>query len=289
MSSLDDLLSNVGTVVTKKTSNTTHKKSSSAEITLNYCCDVVLSRSAKKYILGTNQLFPIYNKNMLNGGVHDIQVYLYSALSWNGMLYTDTGAAVHPDEAPDATVGYNCGIRVFNYRGGSPCIAKTRDERTLTVDDWCRLTYNAFLTDKVMPKLWRKAEGGHKFWTPDDGIISALPVSIPMTLETAAEFKNLIGYKSGSSMLMTKIATMLYVYMYDNNIDRLYIGYDYNLTEETETQLIDAYKWSNTHCRRMGSMNHNHLNLFDYVADSRNRKLAIAIKSGTFSEERVFA
>lgn len=287
MSSLDDLLSNVGTVV--KTSSNKKNAKSSAEIKLNYCCDVVLSRDSKKYILGTNQLFPIYNKTMLGGGVYDVQVYLYSALSWKDMLYTDTGAAVHTDEAPDATLGYNCGIRVFNYRGGSPCIARNREERTLTVDDWCRLTYNAIPTDKVMPRLWRKAEGGHKFWTPDEGIISALPVNIPMTLETASEFKHLINYRSGSDMLVTKIATMIYTYMRDNNIERLYVGYDYNLTEETETQLIDAYKWSTTHYRRLGTMEHNHLNLFDYVADSRNRKLAIAVKSGTFSEERVFA
>lgn len=288
MSSLDDLLSNVGTVVTTKQCNNNTRKSSS-EIKLNYCCDVVLTRNKEKYILGTNQLFPIYNKVMLGGGVHDVQLYLYSALTWNDMLYTDTGAAVHPTEAPDATLGYNCGIRVFNYRGGSPCIARNREERTLTVDDWCRLTYNAFPTDKVMPRLWKKADGGHKFWTPDDGIISALPVDIPMTLEVASEFKNIIGYRSGSDMLMTKISTMLYTYMRDNNIDKLYVGYDFNLSEDTETELVDAYKWSNTHYRRLGTLEHNHMQLFDYVAASRNRKLAIAIRSGTFSAESVFA
>jgi hypothetical protein len=289
MSSLDDLLNGVGTVVTKKQSNSNNARKSSSEIKLNYCGDVVLARDKKKYILGTNQLFPIYKKVMLGGGVYDVQLYMYTALSWNDMLYTDAGAAVHPIEAPDATLGYNCGIRVFNYRGGSPCIARSREERTLTVDDWCRLTYNAIPTDKVMPRLWKKADGGHEFWTPDEGFISALPVDIPMTLEIASEFKNIIGYRSGSDMLMTKISSMLYTYMRDNNIDKLYVGYDFNLSEDTETELIDAYEWSNTHYRRLGTLEHNHTQLFDYVAASRNRKLAIAIKSGTFSAESVFA
>ena len=45
-------------------------------------------------------------------------------------------------------------------------------------------------------------------------------VDIPMTLEVASEFKNIIGYRSGSDMLMTKISTMLYTYMRDNNMDK---------------------------------------------------------------------
>lgn len=289
MNDLSDLFSNSGKVV-KKSSNTTANTTSSDEIKLNYCCDVVMTQGTTKYILGTNQLFPIYDINVLNGGRYDVQLYLYAALKWNDMFYTDDGVAVRMDEAPDATLGYNCGIRIFNYKGGSPCIARNKHERTLSVDEWCRLTYNAIPTYKVLPKLWVESENGHKFWTPDRGIISALPVNnIPITLETAREFKRTINYRSASDVLATRVISMLYAYMRDNNVRKLYIGYEYDLASDPETELIDAYSWSNSHCRRVGELPHNHKNLFGHVKDGASRKLAIAVRSGTFSEELVFA
>lgn len=285
---LSDLFSNTGTVVRK--SNTEAKTATADEIKLNYCCDVVLTKNNTKYILGTNQLFPIYDIDVLNGGIHDVQMYLYSALKWNDMLYTDSGDAVRSEEDPDATLGYNCGVRIFNYRGGTPCLPRSKHERTLTVDEWCRLAHNAIPTHKVLPSLWVEAEYGHKFWTPDKGLISALPVnSIPITLETEREFKRTINYRSPSNVLATRVISMLYAYMRENNASRLYIGYECNLVKDPETELINAYDWSTSHCRRVGEIPHNHKNLFGHAKDGANRKLAIAVRSGTFSAERIFA
>lgn len=292
MKDLSDLFSNSGKVVKKSntTANTESNATSSDEIKLNYCCDVVMTQGGTKYILGTNQLFPIYDINVLNGGRYDVQLYLYAALKWNDMFYTDDGSAVRMDEDPDATLGYNCGVRIFNYKGGSPCIARSKHERTLSVDEWCRLTHNAIPTCKVLPKLWVESENGHKFWTPDRGIISALPVNnIPITLETEREFKHTINYRSASNVLATRVISMLYTYMRDNNVRKLYIGYECDLASDPETELINAYAWSNTHCRRVGELPHSHKNLFGHVKDGASRKLSIAVRSGTFSEELVFA
>jgi hypothetical protein len=286
MGDLDDLLKDVATVASNKKER---KNKSSEEIKLNYCADIVLSQDNKKYILGTNQLFPIYTRDILNGGRYDVQMYLYSALSWHDMLYTDYGAAVRPDEDPDATLGYNCGVRIFNYRGGTPCVAKSRHERTLTVDEWCRLTCNSVYTQKVFPKLWVENNGGHEFWTPNKGIIRALPVNIPMTLETIGEFKRKGQYASKTHILMTRLISMLYSYMRDNDIDHIYVGYENNLVADPETKLIDAYKWSANHCRRVGEIQHDHLDLFGEIASSSIRKLMMAVNASTFSEERVFA
>lgn len=289
MSDLTNLLSSVGTVVTKTSSN--NNQTTDSSVKLNYCSDVVITYDAVKYILGTNQLFPIYDLSYINGSVHDIQMYLYTAVKWKDMFYTDLGPAVHPDDDPDAYLGYGGGIDVFNYSGGSPCIANSIHRRDLTIDEWCQLTHNALPTEPkhVLPRLWMKAEGGHKFWTPTEGIISALPVNIPMILESADDFSAMIRYRLGSSCLASKVRSMLYKYMSDHNIDRLYVGYESNLLHEPETHLINSYEWSKHHRRRLGEMPYNEYNFFGSVGDSKLRKLSVAINNGMFDQERIFA
>lgn len=288
MSDLSDLLSNVGTVTTTSSNN---NRAAVEEVKLNYCCDVVLSDGPNKFILGTNQLFPIYDLSYINGAVHNVQMYLYTAVKWRDMLYTDLGPAVHPDDDPDAYLGYGCGIDVFNYDGGSPCIASSICCRDLTIDEWCKITYNALpaAPKHVLPRIWRKAEGGHKFWTPTDGVISALPANIPMILESADEFSAMIKYRLGGSCLAAKVRTMLYNYMQEYGIDRLFIGYEADLLKDPEQHLIGAYDWSKTHRRRIGEMPYNEHNFFGQLGDSRNRQLSVAINNKAFTQERIFA
>lgn len=285
MSSLNNLLASFGSSVNTASSNT----GAADELALNFCCDVVLAKNTNKYILGTNQLFPIHDRNILNGGIHDIQLYVYSALKWRDLVYTENGTAIHPGEDPDIALGYNCGTRIFKYKGGTPCLARHKEERPLTVDEWCRLSYDAIPTDKVFPRLWKKAPGGHLFWTPDEGIISALPVDIPMALDTVAEFKRKVNYGASNSRLETKVHSLLYSYMLDNSLERLYIGYSADVRADMEEGLIPAYEWSKTHRRRLGEIPYNYLNLFGSISDSNSRKLANAINSSAFVTERVFA
>ena len=288
MSTLDDLLCNVGTVISTSSNN---NQAAVDEVKLNYCCDVVLSKDSKKFILGTNQLFPIYDVSYINGAVHDIQMYLYTAVTWRDMFYTDMGYATHATDDPEAYLGYGGGIDVFDYNGGSPCVANSISCRDLTIDEWCRLTHNALPASPkhVLPRIWRRAEGGHKFWTPTDGIISALPVNIPMILESAEEFSSLTRYNLGGSVLASKIRAMLYNYMTENNVNRLYVGYEADLLNEPETHLIDAYSWSSGHRRRIGEMPYNENNFFGQLGDSKLRHLSIAINNKAFTQERVFA
>lgn len=286
--SLDNLLEGFGPSVNTASSNTGHVNTAD-ELALNFCCDVVLAKDTNKYILGTNQLFPIHDRNVLNGGIYDIQLYVYSALKWRDLVYTENGTAVYPDEEPDTALGYNCGTRIFGYKGGTPCLARKKEERPLTIDEWCRLSYDAVPTDKVLPRLWKKAPGGHQFWVPDEGMISALPEDIPMALDTVAEFRRKVNYRASASRLATKVHSLLYTHMLDNSIERLYIGYSANIVADAEEGLIPAYEWSKTHRRRLGEIPYNYLNLFGSISDSNSRKLANAINSGTFVTERVFA
>lgn len=261
-------------------------------VLLNYCCDTVLNSYGKNYILGNNQLFPIYDKNFINGGWHDIKLYLYTALKWRDMLYTDTGEAVQEDDEPYATLGYGCGIDIFKYRGSSPCVARNIEGRTLTIDQWCRLTHDAMLAkaSQVMPRLWMPVEiGGHKFWTPDKGTIRALPVDIPMVLDSAEEFCTRAGCQIGGSLLLVKLQTMLYKYMQEQDIDRLYIGYNYNPSAKTEEELIPAEDWSMSHSRRLGEIAYDSDDMVGKLSIGNARKLAMAINNLSFHQEDVFA
>ena len=288
MSTLDDLLSNVGTIVSNSSNN---NQATTSEVKLNYCSDIVLTDGSEKCILGTNQLFPIYDLSFINGAVHNVQMYVYTAIKWRDMFYTDLGHAVHPGDEPEAYLGYGCGIDVFNYNGGSPCIANSICYRDLTIDEWCQLTHNALPASHkhVLPRVWKKAEGGHKFWTPTEGVISALPVNIPMILESADEFRSIIKYRLSSDCLESKVRTMLYNYMRYNNLTRLYVGYESDLLKEPETQLINAYDWSKTHRRYIGEMVYNENNFFGQLGDSKLRQLSNAINNKAFTQERVFA
>jgi hypothetical protein len=291
MSDLSDLLNDVK-VISNKSNNARSGSNRSAisEVKLKYGCDIVLSKDDKKYILGTNQLFPIYQHSFLNGSVYDIQMYLYAAVVWRDMIYTNMGSAVHPDEDPDSMLGYGGGIYVYNYKGGSPCIADSIKGRDITVDDWCQLTYNALpvSTNQSLPKLWIKAEGGHKFWTPDEGIISALPVNIPMILDTAEKFSSLINYRLGGSTMASKVRAMLYEYTLKYNIDKLYIGFPSDIVSEPEQFLVDAYEWRNTHRMRLGEIQYNESNLFSHIRDSKVRQLCNAVNNGCFDKEALF-
>lgn len=290
MSDLSDLLSNVGTVSTTSSNNNQTHNAAIEEVKLNYCCDIVLSEGPNKFILGTNQLFPIYDLSYINGAVHDVQMYLYTAVRWRDMLYTNMDYATHPDDEPDSYLGCGGGIDVFDYNGGSPCIANSICYRDLTIDEWCQLTHKALPTSPkyALPRIWKKADGGHKFWTPTDGIISALPVNIPMILGTADEFRSITHYKLSSSVLASKVRSMLYTYMTENNIDRLYIGYEANLLSDTETHLVCAYDWSKTHRRRIGEMTYDENNFFGQLGESKLRQLSNAVNNRAFTQERVF-
>lgn len=288
MDALDDLLSNVGTVMT----STSNNNKAANEVTLNYCSDIVLTNTngSEKYILGTNQLYPIYDMSFINGAVHNVQMYLYTAVKWRDMFYTDFGPAILPEDDPEALLGYGCGVDIFDYAGGSPCIANSIRNRDLTIDEWCQLTHMALPAESkfVLPTVWRKADGGHKFWTPDEGIISALPVNIPMILESSEDFRSTIEYRLSSNCLASKVRSMLYMYMREHSIDRLYVGYTADLLKEPETQLINAYEWSKTHRRRVGEMMYNPDNFFGQIGNSKLRQLSVAINNGTFLQERLF-
>lgn len=297
MSDIDDLLNGIGVISSTSTSTNTsnknsnkHQHQSDSEVKLKYGCDIVLNKDDQKYILGTNQLFPIYKQSFLNGSVFDVQMYLYAAVMWRDMIYTNMGSAVHPDEDPDSMLGYGGGIYVYNYRGGSPCIANSIKGRDITVDDWCQLTYGALpvASKHALPRLWVKSEGGHKFWTPDDGIISALPVNIPMLLDSAEAFSSLIKYKLGGSTLATKVRSMLYEYTLKHDIDKLYIGFESDLVSDPDTCLIDAFEWRNTHNMRIGEIQYNEQNLFGQLRDSTVRQLCNAVNNGRFECEALF-
>lgn len=259
------------------------------KLKIHYCCDLVYNHNGRKHILGTNQLFPVYEKNVLNGGAYDVQLYLYSALKWKDMLYTDTGEAVYQDEDPDATLGYNCGIDILEYKGSTPCLARSTKQRTLTVDQWSRLTHYAMLTSAVLPSLWVKADGGHEFWTPDEGLISALPVNLPMVMDSAEAFTRAVRYRLGRETLLVRLQLLLYDFMDKNNISRIYMGYPADLTKQTETHLVDAYEWSESHSRRLGVVDYNHRYFLSTVGANRMRKLAIALNNASFTQEEIFA
>lgn len=276
---LEDLLCSIGSG-----SNEVVEK-----LKIHYCCDLVYNRDGRKYILGTNQLFPVYEENVLNGGAFDVQLYLYSALKWKDMLYTDAGNAVYQDEDPDATLGYNCGIDILSYKGSTPCLARSTKQRTLTVDQWSRLTNDAVLTSSVIPTLWVKADWGHKFWTPDEGFISAIPLDLPIVLDSAASFSRAVRYRSGYETLLVRLQILMYEFMKSRNISRIYMGHPAELTKQTETHLVDAYEWSETHSRRLGVVDYNHKYFLSAVGANRMRKLAIALNNASFTQEEIFA
>lgn len=280
---LNDVLGNIDLSSGNKRTTPVEK------IKTQFCCDVVLQDQGSKYILGTNQLFPIFEKDFLNGGRYDVQLYLYTALKWKHLFYTDMGTAVSADEDPDATLGYAHGIDIYKYHGASPCLAYNVEDRTLTVDQWCRLSHNALPVANPLPRLWRKAEGGHTFWTPYEGLISAIPVEIPMALESAEEFSDNVGYNLGGFTLTLKLQALLYEYLRDNKYDRLYIGYPCELTKEPEQNLVNAHDWSKTHCRRLGETDYDSVNILGGISRGLSRKLTMVLNNMSFVQEEIFA
>ena len=88
--------------------------------------------------------------------------------------------------------------------------------------------------------------------------------------------------------LASKVKAMLYVYMRNNHVDRLYIGYDADPTKATETWLADAYQWSHNHSRRISTMKRDDNYFYGYLGHRNARMLSQHINNGKFSNEKVF-
>lgn len=265
---------------------------STDSIKTHYCCDVVLEQDNKKYILGTNQLFPVYEQNFVNGGSFDVSLFVYTALKWKELFYTSDGVAISEDEDPDALLGYNHGIDIFSFKGSTPCLAKKHEEMPLSVDEWCRLVSNAIPAQPkdVLPVLWKKDPGGHEFWVPGEGMVRAIPVQdVPIALYPKEVFNTLIRYNLDAATLIVQLQSMLYKYMTDNSIDKLYIGYRNDLSAKPEEQLIDAYEWSNTHHRRIGAKPYQEDKLYSTLSISSACQLAQCINSTKFTKKEIFA
>lgn len=260
-----------------------------APITTHVCCDIVFEQNGNKYIAGTNQLFPVFSTDFCNGCKYPVSLYVYTAMKWKELFYTDSGDAVAADDEPEALLGYNHGLDVIRFKNATPCLVPAevghRKEQALTIDQWCRLSHKGILTNEFMPKLWIESEFGSEFWTPDKGMIRAIPTDIPIVLHSAEEFCDMVGYNSSVGAMLQRITMMLNMYVGNKT---LYIGFSPETARPTEDRLIEASKWFNTHYRRIGIQKAKNT-LLDTISGSAARSLAISLANKGFEREEIFA